>query len=85
MKRTTAELTNEQLDSLLQLYASLASDGRTTQESAAVRRDRVDAEVAKLRASLGLSEKDASELAVILESNRRNHWRGHGAAGACPA
>jgi hypothetical protein len=85
MKRTTAELTNEQLDSLLQLYVSLTSDGRTTQESAALRRERVDAEVAKLRASLGLSAQDASEIAVILESNRRSHWRGYGTVGACPS
>lgn len=74
MKRSVTELSVEQLEGLLGLYASLTPDGRSTPESLAARRAAFDADLAKRRAELGLIEKESDELSVVLEYNRRMHW-----------
>lgn len=74
MKRSVTELSVEQLEGLLAVYAMLAPDGRSTPESIAARRAAFDADLAKRCAELGLIEKESDELSIVLELNRRMHW-----------
>lgn len=75
MKRSVAELSVEQLERLLALYATLTPDGRSTPESIAARRAAFESDLAKRRTELGLIEKESDELSVLLELNRRMHWK----------
>ncbi|WP_041930373.1 hypothetical protein [Methylibium petroleiphilum] len=74
MKRSVTELSVDQLEGLLALYAALTPDGRSTPESLAARRAAFDTQMAKRRTELGLVEKESDELSVLLELNRRMHW-----------
>ena len=74
MKRSIGELSNDQVQGLLLLHCGLSEDGRSTKASAAARRQQLEVALSKMRADLGLNEAEASELSVVLESNRRSQW-----------